>query len=74
MKETSNNERGNYFTVKPPCENTSDLYQLLVVNDDPDVHLVNKIVTKNKDNRRQMASTSARNIVSHLAAVSYSSF
>ena len=72
MKETTDNERGKYYTVKPPCKNTSDLYQLLVVNDDPDVHLVTEKVTKNKENRSQMASTSLRNLVSHLTAVSYS--
>ena len=42
MKETTDNERGNYYTVKPPRKITLDLYQLLVVNDDPDVHLVNE--------------------------------
>ena len=74
MRETTDNESGKYYAAKPLCKNTSDMYQLLVVNDDPDVHIVNEKGTKTKDNRRQMDSTSVRNLASHLEAVSYSNF
>ena len=46
MKELTEKECGNYNTVKVPSVNTTKLYQLLIVNDDPDVHLVNEHVTK----------------------------
>ena len=50
---------------------TTQLYQLLSVNDDEDIHLVNTPTTKNKDKCRQMATTSIRNLANHLCAVSY---
>ena len=45
MKETTDNECGIYYTVKPLYKNTSEFYQLLVVNDDPDVCLLNEKYT-----------------------------
>ena len=47
---------------------------MLAVNDDVNVHLMKGESTKDKDKRRQMTSTSIRNLTSHLAAICYSNF
>ena len=72
LKEKVDIECGSYSPLKAPSIMTTKLYQLLSVNDDEDIHLVNASTTKNKSKRRQMASTSVRNLASHLCAVSYS--
>ena len=64
IKEEIDNECGLHSPIKTPYLETSKLYQILTVNDDIDVHLVKAHTTKNKYKRRQMASTSIRNLAS----------
>ena len=72
IKEKVDIECGSFSPLKTPSVMTTKLYQLLSVNDDEDIHLVNASTTKSKDKRRQMASTSVRNLASHICAVAYS--
>ena len=44
------------------------------MNESDDVHLVKDENMKVKDKRRQMASTSVRNLASHIAAVAHANF
>ena len=74
VKEQIDTECGVFTKLKAPANETTQFYQLLSVRDDDDVHLVKAGSTKNKDKRRQMASTSVRNLGSHLCAISYSNF
>ena len=72
IKEKVDIECGSFSPLKTPTVMTTKLYQLLSVNDDEDIHLINALIAKNKDKRRQMASTSVRNLASHLCVVAYS--
>ena len=65
---------GDVAISKSPCASTVRFYQILSVQDDDDVHLVKDDKVKIKDRRRQMASTSVRNLASHIAAVAYANF
>ena len=58
---------------KPSLQNTW-FYQLLICNENPDVHLVNEGTLNNNNRRRQMASTSVRNLTSHITTVAYANF
>ena len=49
-------------------------YQVLAVQKDKKLHLVWDGKLKVKDERRQMASTSVRNLACHIAAVAYANF
>ena len=69
-KETS----GDYIYHKSPCASTIQFYQMLAVNQCEKIHLVKDANVKIKDKRRQMASTSIRNLSSHIAAVAYANF
>ena len=60
--------------LKSPCASTIKLYQVLTVDQDKDLHLVRDGNMKVKDKSRQMASTSVRNLASHVVAVSYANF
>ena len=71
IKEESLASRGHHVPVKVPCTETAKFYQLLTTIEDPSIHLVKESTVKRKDIRRQMASTSIRNLASHLAAVTY---
>ena len=65
---------GDVAVSKSPCASTVRFYQILSVQDDDNVHLVKDDKVKIKDKRRQMASTSVRNLASHIAAVAYANF
>ena len=74
IKEIIGIECGLNSHIKTPCLETQKLYQLLTVNDDIDVHLVKASTNKNKDKRRQMASTSGIKLTRHTGAMAYSNF
>ena len=72
--EKEKEKAGDYNYHDSPCASTVQLYQILAVNEDDNVHLVKDDNVKIKDKRRQMASTSVRNLSSHIAAVAYANF
>ena len=74
LQENNNIECGAHHHVIKPNLQTSHFYQLLSYNEDPEAHLVKEGFLKKKDNRRQMASTSVRNLASHIAVVAYANF
>ena len=74
VNETNKEKHGDYAYLSNPCPSIVQLYQLLAVAEDDDIHLVRDRKMKVKDKRRQMASTSVRNLASHIAAVAYSNF
>ena len=74
LKDGIDEERGLFASSKEIDSRTKKLYQLISCKDNPDIHLVNYNTTMNKCKRRQMASTSIRNLISHIAAVAYSNF
>ena len=74
INEAGREKSGDIAYLKPPSAPTLKLYQVLSVAADEDIHLVNSSSLKVKDKRRQMASTSVRNLASHIAAVSYTNF
>ena len=74
LKENKLSIRGDHTPVRIPNPETTRFYQGLSHIDNPDIHLVKEATAKCKDNRRQMASTSIRNLASHIAAVSYANF
>ena len=74
LKESLLSERGDHTRVKIPNPETTRFYQALSHIDNPDIHLVKEATAKRKDNRRQMASTSIRNLASHIAAVYCANF
>ena len=58
VNEDKQKESGIYPHCKTPSASTVKFYQLLSVENDPNVHLVREDTVKIKDQRRQMASTS----------------
>ena len=74
VKESIDEERGLIASSQTTDPNSVKLYQFISWKDNPNIHLVNHNTTMNKSKRRQMASTSIRNLLSHIAAISYSNF
>ena len=74
VNELNKENHGDFPYQKNPCPTTVNLYQVLSVNDDDNIHMVKDGNVKIKDRRRQMASTSVRNLASHIAAVAYANF
>ena len=69
INESEKEKAGGYGYLNTPSASTVRFYQVLAVNESDDVHLVKDENMKVKDKRRQMASTSLRNLASHIAAV-----
>ena len=74
VNEILKEKAGAFPYLKSPCASTIKLYQVLTVDQDKDLHLVRDRNMKVKDKRRQMASTSVRNLASRVVAVSYANF
>ena len=74
VQESIDEERGLVELSRTTDTYTTKLYKILSWKDDPNIHLINYVSTNNKDKRRQMTLTSIRNLVSHIATVSYSNF
>ena len=74
VKEKQMEKNRQFPHLKKPASSTVQLYQTLSVVNDPDIHLIRQGKIKVKDPRRQMASTSVRNLASHIAAVAYANF
>ena len=72
--QTTHDERNLLKYTKAPCDSTLQLYQAKATLIDEEVSLVKTKYTMNKTSRRQMASTSVRNLLSHICAISYSNF
>ena len=72
--QTTHDERNLLKYTKAPCESTLHLYQAKATSIDEEVSLVKTKYTMNKISRRQMASTSVMNLLSHICAISYSTF
>ena len=72
--QTKQDERNMMKYSKSPCKSTLMLYQAKATLIDNGVSLVKTKYTMNKTSRRQMASTSVRNLMSHIGAVAYSNF
>ena len=71
LNEDEKEKSGDYAYHKSPCASTVQFYQILAVNQCEHIHLVRDSNVKIKDKRRQMASTSVRNLSIHIAAVAY---
>ena len=74
MNKNCKRESGEYAYQPTPCAETMKFYQLLMVNDDEDSHLLKQDQSKMKDRRRQMGSTFVRNFESHIDSVGCSNF
>ena len=72
--QTAHDERHLLKYTKAPCDSTLQLYQAKATLIDELVSLVKTKYTMNKTSRRQMASTSVRNLLSHICAIAYSNF
>ena len=57
-----------------PCRSSLDLYHAKAAMLDDCISLVRTAFSMQKTSRRQMASTSFRNLMSHICAVAYSNF
>ena len=66
--------RGKLEAPKIPCAQTIDHYHTKAALNDTTVSMVKTRYTMNKTSRRQMASTSVRNLGSQVGAVAYSNF
>ena len=74
LSEDKKENNGDFGYNKVPCPSTVKFYQLLSVDTSDNIHLVKDSQLKSKDKRRHMASTSVRNMASHIAAISYANF
>ena len=72
--QTTNDERKLLKYTKAPCDSIMQLYQAKETLIDDEVNLVKIKYTMNKTLRRQMASTSPRNLISHICTIVYSNF
>ena len=72
--EKLSDNRGVVKETRAPCRQTLDLYHVKATLADNTISLVKTCFTMNKTSRRQMASTSVRNLMSHICAIAYSNF
>ena len=72
--QSNQDERSMLKYAKDPCKSTLELYQTKATLVDNSVSLVKTKFSMNKTSRRQMASTSVRNLMSHIGDVAYSNF
>ena len=72
--QTTYDERKLLKYTKDPCDSIMQLYQAKATLIDDEVNLVKIKYTMNKTLRRKMASTSPRNLISHICAIVYSIF